>query len=87
LNKLDVVPEAERKTLVKNFVKRLAWKGPVFEISALNREGCEDLVTAIYAWLEQTRTLQNRSDDASLEESAHGVLSIEPDDPRFRTGQ
>ena len=28
----------------KDFVKRLRWKGPVFEISALTREGCEPLV-------------------------------------------
>ena len=29
-------------------MKRFRWKGPVFEISALTREGCEPLVQAIY---------------------------------------
>ena len=48
LNKLDMVPEDERAARVKDFVKRLRWKGPVFEISALTREGCESLVQAIY---------------------------------------
>lgn len=48
LNKLDMVPEAERAARVKDFVKRLRWKGPVFEISALTREGCERLLQAIY---------------------------------------
>ena len=48
LNKLDMVPEDERATRVKDFIKRLRWKGPVFEISALTREGCESLVQAIY---------------------------------------
>ncbi len=47
LNKLDMVPEAERAARVKDFVRRLRWKGPVFEISALTREGCEPLVQAI----------------------------------------
>ena len=28
-------------------------KGPVFEISALNREGCEGLVRSIYQYLEK----------------------------------
>jgi GTP-binding protein len=42
------VPEDERAALVKDFVKRLRFKGPVFEISALTREGCEPLVKAIY---------------------------------------
>ena len=44
LNKLDMVPADERAERVKDFVKRLRWKGPVFEISALTREGCEPLV-------------------------------------------
>ncbi|MFZ4288488.1 Obg family GTPase CgtA, partial [Variovorax sp. HJSM1_2] len=48
LNKLDMVPVEEREALVKDFVKRLKYKGPVFEISALNREGCEPLIKAVY---------------------------------------
>ncbi|MDB5846420.1 MAG: obgE [Rhodoferax sp.] len=48
LNKLDMVPLEERPALVKDFVKRFKHKGPVFEISALNREGCEPLVKAVY---------------------------------------
>jgi GTPase len=57
LNKLDMVPLDERPALVKDFVKRyktaLKIKAadalPVFEISALTREGCEHLVQAIMA--------------------------------------
>jgi GTP-binding protein len=48
LNKLDMVDNDDRAALVKDFVKRLRWKGPVFEISALTREGCEPLVQSIY---------------------------------------
>ncbi len=48
LNKFDMVPADERASRVKAFVKRLRWKGPVFEISALTREGCEPLVRAAY---------------------------------------
>ena len=48
LNKLDMIPLEERAAKVKDFVKRLKFKGPVFEISALTREGCEHLVQAIY---------------------------------------
>ncbi|VTU24529.1 GTP-binding protein obg [Variovorax sp. PBS-H4] len=48
LNKLDMIPAEERATKVKDFVKRLRFKGPVFEISALTREGCETLVKAVY---------------------------------------
>jgi GTPase len=48
LNKLDMVPEAERAKRVKDFVKRYKWKGPVFEISALAREGLQPLIHAIW---------------------------------------
>ena len=48
LNKLDMVPAEARDSVVKDFVKRLRYKGPVFQISALTREGCEPLVQAIY---------------------------------------
>ena len=48
LNKLDMVPLEERPARIKDVVKRLRFKGPVFEISALTREGCEHLVQAVY---------------------------------------
>src|SRR5690606_20615967 len=48
LNKLDMVPVEERAAKVKDFVKRFKWKDPVFEISALTREGCEPLIKTIY---------------------------------------
>jgi len=48
LNKLDMVDNDKRAALVKDFVKRFKFKGPVFEISGLTREGCEPLVKAIY---------------------------------------
>jgi GTP-binding protein len=48
LNKLDMVDADARAALVKDFVKRFKFKGPVFEISALTREGCEPLVKEIF---------------------------------------
>jgi GTP-binding protein len=55
LNKLDMVPEDERAKRVKSFVKDFGWKGPVFQISGLTREGCEDLVVEIYDYLATQR--------------------------------
>ncbi len=49
LNKLDMVPVEEREKRVKDFVKRYKWKGPVFQISALAREGLQPLLHAIWA--------------------------------------
>jgi GTP-binding protein len=48
LNKLDMLDAQQRAERVKDVVKRLRYKGPVYEISALTREGCELLVKDIY---------------------------------------
>lgn len=84
LNKLDVLSEEDRKKRVKDFVKRFGWKGPVFEISALNHEGCQALVNDIYVHLEEKRTAEQRSQETQMKEEAQGILSIDPDDPRFK---
>jgi GTP-binding protein len=84
LNKLDMVPEEERKKRVKDFVKRFGWKGPVFEISALTREGCEDLVIEIYNYLAEQRQAEDRAGETQMVEEARSIVSIESDDPRFK---
>ncbi len=61
LNKLDMVPDDERASRVKDFVKRLRFKGPVFEISALTREGCEPLVQAIYQHVKAQQVAEQPS--------------------------
>ena len=52
LNKLDLVPESERKARVAAFVKAYGWKGPVFAIAAVNGEGCRALTFKIQDWLD-----------------------------------
>lgn len=84
LNKLDVVPEAERAKRVKDFIKRFAWKGPVFEISALTRAGCEDLVMAVYDYLAEQRQHAQREEAVQMAQEARAIASIDPDDPRFK---
>jgi GTP-binding protein len=53
LNKMDMVPAGERSIRVKEFLERLRWKGPVFEISALARTGLEPLLRAVYDHVAQ----------------------------------
>jgi GTP-binding protein len=47
-NKLDMLPAGERERRVAELVRRLRWKGPVYPISALTREGCEALMRDAY---------------------------------------
>ncbi|MFM6992262.1 MAG: Obg family GTPase CgtA [Rhodoferax sp.] len=60
LNKLDMVANDERAALVKDFVRRMRFKGPVFEISALNREGCEALVKAVYKHIKAEQKVEQQ---------------------------
>ena len=70
LNKLDMVPVEEREARVKDIVRRLRYKGPVFEISALTREGTERLVQKVYEHIAQ------------VHQAAQPVAV----DPRFQSG-
>jgi GTP-binding protein len=60
LNKLDLLPPAERGGAVGRIVKRMRWRGPVFAISALSGEGCAELVNAVgeHLALEQAESVQ-----------------------------
>lgn len=84
LNKLDMVPNAERDKRAKEFIKRFGWKGPVFQISALTHEGCSELVVEIYEYLASKRQHEQR-EQSGVAEVAMDIASIEPDDPRFKT--
>ena len=77
LNKLDMVPLEERERRVKDFVKRLKWKGPVFQISALAREGLDPLIRAVWdhvaSYQREAPTLDPRFDLPPPEEGdGHG---------------
>jgi GTP-binding protein len=85
LNKVDMLPAEEREAKVKDFVKRLKWKGPVFQISALTREGCEGLIHAIYDHVVKTREVMPEAPDVRFSEPvAEDVPPVDATDPRFR---
>ncbi len=65
LNKIDLVPEAEREARTKAFRKALRWKGPAFAIAAVNGEGCRELVFRIQDWLDAHPAAAPGADDAA----------------------
>lgn len=84
LNKIDMIPEAERQKKVKDFAKRFGWKGPIFEISALTHEGCDQLVNEIYRYLAEQRENERRAEETHMLEAARNIASIDSNDPRFK---
>lgn len=55
LNKVDRLLEEETETHCTAIVKELDWNGPVFQISALKKQGTQDLMYAIMDYLDQQR--------------------------------
>jgi len=55
LNKADLLDPAERDKRAKALVKKLAWKGPWFVVSAIKGEGTRELCFAIMEYLEASR--------------------------------
>ena len=83
LNKLDMVPQEERAAKVKDFVKRFKWKGPVYEISALTREGCEPLIRKIFEHVHNQQLAEQAPKEIDPR-FAEGVDSgLDMTDPRF----
>jgi GTP-binding protein len=54
LNKSDLLAPEERTHKVKEFLRRIRWKGPHFLVSALSGEGCRELCQAAMRHLEGT---------------------------------
>jgi GTP-binding protein len=63
LNKIDMVPPVEREALVREFTRRMRWKGPVFLVSALVREGLKPLVEKTWAHIAADRAPPSESVD------------------------
>lgn len=82
LNKADQLLDNEREARVSSVVERLDWKGPVFVISALEREGTEELSQAIMRYLDE-RALRMAEEPAYAEQLAELDRQIE-DEARAR---
>lgn len=64
LNKIDLVPEQDRATLIETYRRELGAERPIFVMSAATREGTTELIKAIAQELEQSRQQFNARSDA-----------------------
>lgn len=56
-NKLDLLPSAEAKKLCKAIIRKLKWRAPVFEVSALKKVGTEKVCYELMQYLEEQREM------------------------------
>jgi GTP-binding protein len=74
LNKIDMIPPGEREARVREFVRRLRWKGPVYAISALAREGLDPLLQATHTHVQAHRAAaQEEPDERFVPADGSGV--------------
>lgn len=69
LNKVDLLPPEEAEERCAAIIKELDWKGPVFRISALHRDGTAPLAGKIMDHLEGIWAEESESRDARERES------------------
>jgi GTP-binding protein len=70
LNKIDMVPASERDALVREFTRRLRWKGPVFMVSALAREGLKPLIESAWTHVAAARAPAAQATDVRFASDA-----------------
>jgi len=59
LNKIDLIDEDEQQTRCQAIIDELKWQAPVYQISALDKIGTQNLVYAIMQHLEHNKAAQN----------------------------
>lgn len=58
LNKLDLLDPKEAEQRSKQLIKKLKWKDPVFKVSALQKQGTEDVCYKLMNFLEQEKVAE-----------------------------
>jgi GTP-binding protein len=53
INKIDLLPPEEVERRTKEIVRRLRWKGPVYQISGATGAGTDELKQAVMRYLEE----------------------------------
>jgi len=59
LNKLDLLGKEEQQAVCDEIIKGLSWTGPVYQISAVNRQGVDQLCNDIMIHVEQDADLNS----------------------------
>ena len=70
INKIDLLPDDEREQKCDALVQRLDWKGKVFKISAISKQGTKELCFEIMDYVDQQKQLA----EEVVEQAAENVI-------------
>jgi GTP-binding protein len=68
INKIDLLPEDERDQVCDDLIKRLDWKGKVFKLSAISKQGTQDLCFKIMDYVDEQKELALAETEAEVKE-------------------
>lgn len=69
LNKIDLLPEAEREQRCQDIIDALEWKGPVYSVAAINKNGVEPICADIMTYLDECAEREAADPDVAARES------------------
>ena len=71
LNKLDLLPQDEQEAKCQEVIDALDWKGPVYNISAITKNGTEKITYDIMSFLEERSEAAAENPELAEQEIAH----------------
>ncbi|MEY8247993.1 MAG: Obg family GTPase CgtA [Bermanella sp.] len=71
LNKLDLVPEDEREERCQQVIDALNWSGPVYKISAITKDGTQQISYDIMSFLDERVAAANENPELLEQEQQH----------------
>lgn len=81
INKIDLVPQAERAERIASFLDAYGTAERHFAISAIDGTGCRELAYAVMAHLEQQRAAAAAPSPSIGEEQGEGGSGADPEPP------
>jgi len=82
LNKLDMIPEDEREQRCQDLLEKTGWTGPVFKISAINKEGTQDVCNDIMNFIDERK--ERAAEDEEFAESIVAERELVEEEARER---
>lgn len=74
LNKLDLLPEDEREARCQEVIDQLNWTGPIYKISAISKEGTQQICFDIMKFLEERALAAAENPELKEVELTHRTL-------------
>lgn len=67
LNKVDLLPEEQCEQICQDIIDRLGWQGPVFRLSAIQKQGTKELCYRIMEYIEQRKETSTDLEEAKVD--------------------